>query len=346
MWVRVAPGLKEIGISRNFSCDFFRRIRVKMKIQKLNMVIISIVFMVFSHVMPQVVVLGRESSGFGVTEKKDRLEIFLEGKRIAEFVFSDPKISRPYFSNLHVPSGFKVTRNHPPIEGVDAIDHDTMHPGVWLGFGDISGVDFWRNKGRIEHLRFSEEPKAGKEQLVFSTENRLVSDAGREICEMRIKIIIKRRPSGWLLVWDAVFKSEDVDFSFGDQEEMGFGARVATNLTEKKGGVISSSSGLKTAKATWGNPASWCDYSSIKENQTGITLMASPVNFRESWWHNRDYGVFVANPFGRNAMKQGSKSLIKIKKRESFRIVFGAMLHEGPDYSAEKEYHFFSGLVK
>ena len=27
--------------------------------------------------------------------------------------------------------------------------------------------------------------------------------------------------------------------------------------------------------------------------------MPAPSNFRTSWWHNRDYGVFVANPFGR-----------------------------------------------
>jgi hypothetical protein len=58
--------------------------------------------------------------------------------------------------------------------------------------------------------------------------------------------------------------------------------------------------------------------------------MPDPRNFRPSWWHNRDYGVFVANPFGREAMKQGEKSRVEVKKGESFRIRFGALLHSSP----------------
>ena len=52
------------------------------------------------------------------------------------------------------PCGLKATRNHPPVAGVDAPNHDTMHPGLWLAFGDISGTGCWRNKGRIQHVRF------------------------------------------------------------------------------------------------------------------------------------------------------------------------------------------------
>lgn len=62
----------------------------------------------------------------------------------------------------------------PPLAGVDPDDHDTMHPGLWL--------------------------------------------------------------------------------AFGDQEAMGFGTRVATALTGKNGGSITSSAGLTTAKDTWGHP--------------------------------------------------------------------------------------------
>lgn len=346
MWGREALDLKTIRIGSVEILRVLKGRRVDMKRQSFMGVAIAVALTGLFLTVPRVAVLGQESSGFGVVVKKDRLEVSRGGKRVADFVFSDPKISRPYFSNLLLPSGFKVTRNHPPIAATDAIDHDTMHPGVWLGFGDISGADFWRNKGRIEHLKFVEEPNAGRDQLVFTTDSRLISEAGKEICKMRSKILMRARPSGWLLVWDAILKSDDADFSFGDQEEMGFGARVATGLTEKAGGVITSSAGLKSAKATWGKAASWCDYSSTRDKQAGITLMASPLNFRDSWWHNRDYGVFVANPFGRSAMKQGAKSLHTIKKGESFRIVFGAMLHEGSGYDAAKEFKFFSELAK
>ena len=74
------------------------------------------------------------------------LRISLGGQPIVDFVFRDERILRPYFANARVANGVQVTRNHPPILDVDAVDHDTMHPGIWLGFGDISGQDFWRNK--------------------------------------------------------------------------------------------------------------------------------------------------------------------------------------------------------
>ena len=68
----------------------------------------------------------------------------------------------------------------------------------------------------------------------------------------------------------------------------------------------------------------------------GITLMASPKNFRQSWWHNRDYGLMVANPFGRAALTQGERSTVTVKRGEDFRLVFGAALHNGDKAAAAK----------
>jgi hypothetical protein len=59
----------------------------------------------------------------------------------------------------------------------------------------------------------------------------------------------------------------------------------------------------------------------------GIQLVADASNFRPSWWHNRDYGVFVANPFGREAMKQGTKSRVTVARGEAFTLRYGAILH-------------------
>ena len=58
--------------------------------------------------------------------------------------------------------------------------------------------------------------------------------------------------------------------------------------------------------------------------------MASPSNVRESWWHNRDYGFFAANLFARAAMKQGDRSALTVKRGETFRVVFGSLLHSSP----------------
>ena len=148
-----------------------------------------------------------------------------------------------------------------------------------------------------------------------------------------------------MLRWEAAFYADQHAIVFGDQEEMGFGARVASHFTEQNGGMLSSSTGKKTAKETWGQPAAWCDYSGTSgERSCGILLMASQGNFRESWWHNRDYGVFVANPFGREAMKQGARSTVTVAKGETFRIAFGALVHHHQTINLADEYMAFEKL--
>jgi hypothetical protein len=275
------------------------------------------------------------TNGFTFTQSPESLVINHAGQPLATYVFRDAKILRPFFANVHAPGGEKVTRNHPPIAGVDAGDHDTMHPGIWMAFGDINGQDFWRNKGRIEHVRFTQTPTVERGRLTFAAESRVRAVDGASLCALTNCFTLAQLTNAWLLVWDATFRSEDGDLTFGDQEEMGFGARVATGITEKNGGVILNSSGLRSAKGTWGRPADWCDYSgSVADRLAGITLMADPGNFRPCWWHNRDYGLMVANPFGREAMKQGSKSSVTVKRGETIRLRFGAAIHSAHATSA------------
>lgn len=276
-------------------------------------------------------------NGFTVTKQPDRLLIQLNGSRIVDFVYRDDKILRPYFANARLVDGRQVTRNHPPINGIDALDHDTMHPGIWLGFGDISGHDFWRNKGVMQHERFVTEPQVKDGRLVFSTECQLKTADGKPLCTLQNDFQLEERPEGWLLVWRATFKADRGPIVFGDQEEMGFAARLATPFTEINGGMIRSSTGKTSAKETWGQPAQWCDYSGAGSESGGILLMAGPKNFRNSWWHNRDYGVFVANPFGRESMRQGERSVVTVSAGETLRLTFAARIHDGTasDHAAE-----------
>ncbi len=283
---------------------------------------------------------------FSFVEKEDQLVISLNQRPAANFVFRDPRILRPYFSSVHAPNGLQVTRTHPPREGIDAVDHNTMHPGIWLAFGDISGNDFWRNEAKIEHLRFTERPMTKNEVLTFATESQLIGSDNTVLCRLTSQFILKSRPAGWILVWDSTFHAEQRDFAFGDQEEMGFGGRLATPLTEKNGGRILNSNGLRSAKTTWGQLAKWCDYSGKANDVSGgITLMAATFNFRPSWWHNRDYGVFVANPYGQAAMKQGEKSTVIVQKGDSHRATFGAFVHNGVDIEAAVEFAEFEKLI-
>lgn len=279
---------------------------------------------------------AQEKSDWGFQTNDDRVEVTLRGQPIADFVFHDDVIRRPYLCHVKTQSGIQVTRNHPPVAGKDAVDHDTMHPGVWLGFGDISGVDFWRNKGAIRHVQFVQSPQVVDGRLSFETESYLLDDDSHLIGSVNSTLMFISDESSWMVLWKATFHAKDKALVFGDQEEMGFGARVASSITEKNGGEILSSTGKRTAKETWGQPADWCDYSGrIDGTPAGITLMSGPSDFRPSWWHNRDYGVFVANPFGRKAMGQGDVSSVVVEPGGQLNLEFAAVIHEGTAYSPE-----------
>jgi hypothetical protein len=114
--------------------------------------------------------------------QKDAWQILADGRPLATYVFRDPQILRPYFKDLHAPDGIQVTRRCPPQGGTDPVDHDTMHPGLWLAFGDLSGSDFWRNKAKVEHVTFLKLPRAQGDQGSFTVRNRYVG-TGDPICE-------------------------------------------------------------------------------------------------------------------------------------------------------------------
>jgi len=225
-----------------------------------------------------------------------------------------------------------VTRPHPPQAGTDPADHATLHPGLWLAFGDINGADSWRNRARVEHERFVEPPTGTTGRGTFAVRNRYRSEGGdATICREVCRYTILTRPAGTLLIADSEFSSEEGDFAFGDQEEMGFGVRVATPLTVRQGGRIVNSAGARDEEQVRGQAADWCDASgTIGDHRLGVTLMPDPGNFRRSWFHARNYGLLVANPFGRKALADGPESRVVVRRGETLRLGFGILLHSTP----------------
>jgi len=261
---------------------------------------------------------------------ESRLLIKVDGSDFASYVWDDPSVKRPYFAHIRSPKGVQLTRSFPPVEGKDATDHATMHPGLWLAFGDVNGADFWRNKGVVRHVEFVEEPVSDARGGRFAVRNSYEAD-GKTICEEVCRIRIRVAPQGRLIDWESEF-SGPATFSFGDQEEMGLGVRMATDLIVANGGVIANSDGLKNERQIWGKQADWCDYSG---KGGGIMLMPAPGGFRRSWFHARDYGLLVANPFGRRAFTRGEPSRVVVEKGQALTLRFNILVHDGdPDRRA------------
>ncbi len=262
-------------------------------------------------------------------KQEHSIEIRIENQKFAKYVFQDPNISRPYFCDIHTQGGIQVTRNHPPIAGVDPDDHATYHPGLWLTFGDINGYDFWRNKAVTKHIRFVKEPESAKETATFSVLNHYLSqDETTFVCQEICHYSIMAHPSGTYILSRSIFSSPEKSFTFGDQEEMGLGVRVATPISVKKGGTILNSNGQKNEDEVWGKQAVWCDYhGEIDGHIAGILLMPSSDNFRKSWFHARDYGLLLANPFGRNAFTKKEKSKVEVPAGQEFTLEFGVFIY-------------------
>ncbi len=266
-----------------------------------------------------------------INQRTNEIVVTCDGSQIATYVWRDDKILRPYLKHIRTIDGFQVTRNQPPIAGKDATDHADMHPGIWLAFGTINDQDFWRNKAKVEHERFIEQPFARGDAAGFTMLNRYSSTNGQLICRETCRIRITAQQGGWWLFWDSSFDSDEGVFVFGDQEEMGLGVRMATPITVKQGGTILNHIEDRNEKGTWGKPAAWVDYFGKIENKTvGILVMPDPANFRQAWWHSRDYGLLVANPFGRNAFTKMEASRVVVKPGERFRLRFGLLIHGEP----------------
>jgi hypothetical protein len=267
----------------------------------------------------------------------------LAGKQpVATYVLADEKISRPFYARVFTSDGIAVTRNHPPQTGEPA-DHADMHPGIWLAFGDLSGHDFWRNKGRMKHVEFLAEPKTEEGRVSFTVRNEYVvilKDREKKIASEICRHTWQHQDGGILLSIDSEFQSADSKepLVFGDQEEMGLGVRIATPLRVKEaGGEIRTSTGQRNERDAWGKQAQWCDYSgTVDGRRIGIMLMPHPDNFRASWFHVRDYGLMVANPFGQNAFTGKEKSRVEMKPGEKLRLRFGVWIHAGKALSDEE----------
>jgi hypothetical protein len=266
-----------------------------------------------------------------VDAARGSMQINLHGKSFATYSFRDPVISRPYFANINSPSGAKITRNHPPAPD-DPQDHDKLHPGLWMAFGDLSGADDWRLKAPVDHVRFVEEPKETDGMLRFAVENRYLTDGGgKEICREISKYALEPVKDGVLMLWDSTFRSDGGSFYFGDQEEMGVGVRMAKAASVKSqlGGRILNSDGERDEKGVWGKQTDWCDYSGeVGSKFVGVMMMPHPANLRKSWTHARDAGLMTLNLFGQKAFtRSGEASRIEVPAGMEFRIRYGVLFH-------------------
>ena len=307
---------------------------------------LTLVFLLFSSIPA--------SGQVQFTKQEEHLDITIDGKPFATYVWEDERTSRPYFKQVMASGGeVQITRSHPPKEG-DLDDHETYHPGVWWGFGDVGGNDYWRMKAKVVGGDFVATPKGGDDRGSFAVKNKMLANGSDEVfCEQLCRFTILKREQGILMICESTFIRKEGDFWLGDQEEMGLGIRVATSIATKsgKGGEIRDSEGRTLHKEIRTNQSDWCDYSGpVAGKHGGILLMNDPSNFRKPWWHAVDTGLLIANPLGESELSGRGKKRenVLVKKGEPFRLRYGALIHldaKKEDFDSKKAYADFLSVL-
>lgn len=107
------------------------------------------------------------------------------------------------------------------------------------------------------------------------------------------------------------------------------GLRVATPLSPALGGRYLASHGGANEKGIFGRAAAWVDASgTINGRCVGATVIDLTGNPREPFFHARDYGLVLANAFGRKAYgEKNPPPPITLEPGKSLRLRYAILLH-------------------
>jgi len=289
----------------------------------------------------------------------DHVSISIDGQPFSDF-YIGASYQKPFLAPLRTASGLIVTRRW-PMEQVASDSHDhPHHKGLFIGYGDVSGVNFWevesasipsgsnpKVKGKVALVHLDNVSSGKKSGSVTATFAWRAPEKGDMLEEKRVMTFYSD-PTVRIVDVDATLTAKQ-NVEFADTKEGFFAIRLADALTEKNGGVMTSSEGAQTEKNVWGKRADWVDYDGTLEGQkVGIVIFDNPQNYNHpTRWHARAYGLFAANPFGvhdfdAHSTDHGGYSL---KAGDSLRFRYRVIVHPG-DVPKQKVADWYSDYSK
>ncbi len=279
-----------------------------------------------------------------------RIRVEIAGAPFGDFNFG-PDAPKPYFSPLRSASGKIVTRQYPMAEiAGESRDHQ-HHRGLWLGYIDVNGFNFWENEfsyhranaGKMLARDVQIDAKAGKLRAVLDW----LGPGGQKVLTEARTMTFRGDSKLRIVDIDATLTAS-VKCVFGDDKDGAFAVRMADQLTEKTGtGVITSSEGGRRMDGVWGKRAKWVDYSGTLDGEPlGLAIFDHPAGFHHpARWHARDYGLVAANPFADHAYDPALPARNNtFEPGSSVRLRYRVVIHPKMDAAAiEKLYEFWTG---
>ncbi len=306
-----------------------------------------------------------------LVEQKDKqqVDVLVDGQPFTSYVYwSNQK--KPLLSPLRTSQGNIFTRGF-PLEKVagERTDHP-HHISSWFNYGNVNGCDFWNSPpegfdrdskipyGAVRHKSIkSVASGTGSASLQVSSD--WIMNDGSKVLQQDETLVF--RASKDLRIIDRIITltAQEKDAVFKDSKEGAIAIRLTRSLEEPStkaeiftdasgkptkvakldntgvNGVYLSSEGAVGEKDGWSTRAKWMTLSgNVKGEDVSIGIFDHPKNVTyPTYWHNRGYGLFAANPFGAKEFPKGNPSktalnfTLKAGQSETFR--FRILIHSG-----------------
>jgi hypothetical protein len=193
------------------------------------------------------------------------------------------------------------------------------HRGMYFAHGDINGINFWQTepqKGPAQavpqknpgtglwqgsmRLKQIVAAKGGTKSGTIKAAFEGLDAFGKPIMTDTRTITFYSDPRLRTIDYEVVIHALE-KLTFRDTKEGTFAIRLATSMTEEKGGGrMVNAEGKETEKNVWGKRSAWVDYSGpVDQHTVGVAIFDNPANPRyPTYWHSRGYGLHAANIFG------------------------------------------------
>jgi len=326
--------------------------------------------------------VSAEKPGVLIVEDKahHRVDVTIDGKPFTSYIWPS-SLKKPVLYPLVTDEGITATRGYPLMPRADErVDHP-HHAGLWFNYGNVNGFDFWNNSDAIKpedrskmgtiHHTGVVSAQSGRDQGSLVVNSVWISGEDKEILKETTRYIFARRKNSRVI--DMIVTLTALDRAvFKDDKEGLLGLRVARWLEspEEIGGVFMDAHGNPTqveaapqateasnlasgsyltsegakGSAAWGTRGRWCSLTGhTGDKSVTVSIVDYPSNpGYPTYWHARGYGLFAANPLGRQIFDPKQPPLnFSLEKAESvtfrYRVIIYSGLALGPELDREAD---------
>jgi hypothetical protein len=263
-----------------------------------------------------------------------RVDVTIDGKPFTSYIYPTT-LQKPVLYPIRSDAGAALTRGYPlePKPGERA-DHP-HHVGHWFNYGDVNGLDFWghsnatraENKPRMGTIVHKEITKVagGDDRGELAARADWNAADGSIVLREQTRFVFSAAPGRRVIDRTTTWTAADKPVTFKDTKEGAFGIRVARALDHPQKGaevLVGQNGGNETVKrveapgvttgnyigsdgktgeAVWGTRGPWMGLTgTIDGKPVTVAILDHPSNHgHPTYWHARGYGLFAANPLGR-----------------------------------------------